>query len=666
MKSKWPSFFLLLWIGVLITLPAAAQDKRISAPFGANDSLDEVRDKISANGFGFTVGHNWVFDMSPEEKKAFYSRHAPLVPAIFQADPGMGPLALVKPASLPSSFDWRSQGGHSYIGPIRNQGSCGSCYAFGAAAAAEGTYNKATGRYDGNVVDFSESFIAWCLGTYGPYSYYFDGCNGADYSYSELEALTVEGITYESYFPYSVYDPGSCTHWSDPVVTFDSWYRVPCNDIDAIKTAIMTYGVVDAAVMVDSAFEGYSSGIYENTNTQCSGNPCSYTTTNHAISLVGWNDNGDAENNGYWILRNSWGTSWGESGYMRIKYRSAAVGCSVAYLMYACSSTTLTPTIQAPQSGFSLPPGTAQQVGVSLADQCGTTITGAQVTAQFSNGDSSLTLYDDGAHNDGSAGDGVYANTWNATGESDNVTVTVSASKTGYTLGQATVSGSVGDVTTYTMKEISSFDWQDISSSGAVLISDGDDVQASLSIGFPFQFFGKQYSSLIVGSNGLMTLSGGTVASSYTNASMPSSASPNAIIAPYWDDLNIRSGTGRVIYRLSGSSPARRLVITWEDVSHYSNYWGLITFQVVLYEADSTIRFLYQDVQFGDGSLDYGLSATVGIEDETGGTASQFSYNRAALKNGLTIEFSPSGGSSPNVPIGKSILGAIRLLMEDE
>lgn len=93
----------------------------------------------------------------------------------------------------------------------------------------------------------------------------------------------------------------------------------------------MTYGVVVAAVEAGSAFEAYSGGIYQDSNITCSSNPCYYTPTNHIIALVGWNDNGG---DGYWILRNSWGTYWGESGYMRIKFTSSHVGCEAVYLVY--------------------------------------------------------------------------------------------------------------------------------------------------------------------------------------------------------------------------------------------------------------------------------------------------------------------------------------------
>jgi putative hemolysin len=242
------------------------------------------------------------------------------------------PLKTFPKQELPSSWDWRNVSGSSYIGSVRNQGSCGSCYAFGAAAAAEGTFNYAMNRTGSQCVDFSEAYIAWCLGTYGAYSSHFDGCNGADYDYAELEALTVEGICGENQMPYNNgSDPGYCTY-SGTTTVFESWARVPYGDIDAIKTAIMTYGVVDAAVYVDNAFDSYDSGVHDDSNNTCDSGW--YTTSNHAISLVGWDDNPPEGGGGVWILRNSWGTSWGESGYMRIRYDAAVVHCAVCYMVY--------------------------------------------------------------------------------------------------------------------------------------------------------------------------------------------------------------------------------------------------------------------------------------------------------------------------------------------
>ena len=90
----------------------------------------------------------------------------------------------------------------------------------------------------------------------------------------ELEALVQEGTINESYFPYT--DQRS-RHLHPlqliPRVKFAEWHRIPCSDIAAIKTAIMTYGVVDVAVYAGSAFQAYSGGIYQDTNTSCSCQP---------------------------------------------------------------------------------------------------------------------------------------------------------------------------------------------------------------------------------------------------------------------------------------------------------------------------------------------------------------------------------------------------------
>jgi len=322
-------------------LPAAGQD---ILPFEPDDTLEEIRYKIDYNGYSFEVEDNWVFRMDPEEKSRFLSRRPPREPKALTASDEIGPLAKhLSKRALPSSFDWRDVAGRSYIGPVRDQGGCGSCYAFGANAAAEGTYNYKMGLYDADCIDLSESYIIWCLGRLPQYNDDFFGCDGASYAYAELDALVEIGVGFEADFPYQQTDPGSCTHWSDQTIAFQSWHRVPCNDIEAIKTAIMTYGVVDAAVYVGTAFQSYSDGIYDDSNTTCDASPCYNATTNHAISLVGWDDNPPEGGGGVWILRNSWGNSWGENGYMRIRYTAARVACAVCYLVYQ-EPTSPTPT----------------------------------------------------------------------------------------------------------------------------------------------------------------------------------------------------------------------------------------------------------------------------------------------------------------------------------
>ena len=327
------SFFYLSAILYVFGMFTASGEYAPVLPFDMDDTIEELRIKIAHNGYNFYVDHNPVYDAPQEQKDIMFSRHAPGIP-LYNEGFGLSPLQLLtQQRDLPTSFCWTNVNGHTYIGPIKDQGLCGACYAFSGCAVAESAYNQATGLYDSNCVDFSEAYMAFCLSDY--YTG-FDGCQGSDYDYQELTALTIQGICTESNYPYTDNEQDCGVPGSVDTIIFNAWHRLPCNNIEAIKTAIMDYGAVDAAVKVSSAFQAYSGGIYQDTINDCDAEPCYYTETDHAVALVGWDD---SDGTGYWILRNSWGTNWGENGYARIRYDSAHVSCECSYLIYSNSGT---------------------------------------------------------------------------------------------------------------------------------------------------------------------------------------------------------------------------------------------------------------------------------------------------------------------------------------
>jgi len=222
---------------------------------------------------------------------------------------------LIEPKlSLPSSFDWRDNGG---VTPVKNQGSCGSCWAFGTVAPLE----AAIKIEEGKTVDLSEQWLVSCNKDGW-------GCNGGwwahDYHEWKKGSCGGTGAVLESDFPYRASDK-PCNGPYDHPYLLENWafigseHGVPQRD--AIKQAIMDYGPVSAAVRATNDWSSYSGGVYNN---DASGR------VNHAITLVGWDDSMGSK--GVWILKNSWGTGWGDNGYMYIEYGCSSVGYSACYV----------------------------------------------------------------------------------------------------------------------------------------------------------------------------------------------------------------------------------------------------------------------------------------------------------------------------------------------
>jgi C1A family cysteine protease len=216
-------------------------------------------------------------------------------------------------AALPSSFNWCD---HNGCTPVKNQGNCGSCWAFATAGPLESLIKI----NDGATVDLSEQYLVSC-NTDGW------GCDGGFWAHDYHQWKTPNGETepgavLESSFPYESRD-AACNPPHPKAFRLDSWQYVcpDCTPTTAqLKQAIFEHGPLTVAVCVNDAFQSYSGGVF-------SGPGCS--DLNHGVVLVGWNDA-----DGCWIMRNSWSSAWGEAGYMRIKYGVSGIGTYAAYVGY--------------------------------------------------------------------------------------------------------------------------------------------------------------------------------------------------------------------------------------------------------------------------------------------------------------------------------------------
>ena len=223
--------------------------------------------------------------------------------------------------SVPSKWDWRSQ-----CTPITNQMSCGDCWAFAGVATLECNIKI----HDGVTRDISEAYVTNCDNDSD-----FLGCGGGWCPHNYW--MAPRGAVYESDCPWTTSlgngTTGTCAAPYPYHETIDTFALVPGeNPADSIppdsnlKSAIYNYGPIWVALDASNpAFSGYTGGIYTVTTS---------TYTDHAIALVGWVDSAAVSGGGYWILRNSWGSSWGMSGYMYISYGTARIGTFANYIVY--------------------------------------------------------------------------------------------------------------------------------------------------------------------------------------------------------------------------------------------------------------------------------------------------------------------------------------------
>ncbi|KAF3655577.1 Actinidain [Capsicum annuum] len=201
---------------------------------------------------------------------------------------------------LPESVDWREKGA---LVDIKNQGSCGSCWAFSAVAAIESINQITTGE----LISLSEQELIDCDRSYN------EGCNGGLMDYAFQFVIKNGGIDSEEDYPY-VEGDGTCDTFrkNAKVVKIDSYEDVPENNERALQKALVHQPVSIAVEAGGKDFQHYKSGIFTG---RCG------TAVDHGVVAVGY---GTENGMDYWIVRNSWGASWGEKGYLKMERNIAS------------------------------------------------------------------------------------------------------------------------------------------------------------------------------------------------------------------------------------------------------------------------------------------------------------------------------------------------------
>jgi len=261
--------------------------------YSAHDVIEEHNSK---NGSTYKLDHNRFSLMSEEEQKAYLGAR----PRPQPNNNLTRSISLDLLRTLPASVDYRT---HRCMLPVKNQGACGSCWAFATTALVE--FNSCIRK--GKSVALSEQQLVDCVTD----NY---GCGGGWQSVALKYIAAAKGINTAVAYPYTsssgeaggscLYNPakkGAVVSATKPVTFIKS------NDTNTMMSVLAARGLVTIDTAVVKSFMSYKSGVYSEPD--CKTNILGY----HAMTIVGY---GTLNNLPYWIIRNSWGTSWGASGYI--------------------------------------------------------------------------------------------------------------------------------------------------------------------------------------------------------------------------------------------------------------------------------------------------------------------------------------------------------------
>ena len=302
----------MVLVAILLVMPLSAlaystltQDINHSAKAMGNSEegdLKAIQTAIDDTGTNWAAGETSVSGLSWEEKKKLCG---------LKEFPEVEEGAKIEPRSYPPTFDWRYVNGTDWTTSIKDQGPCGSCWAFGSLAAMEAQNNIEENNLSIDL-NLSEQFLLSCsLGS----------CDGW-YLPSILNWLRDTGTVDEACFTYQADDtiPCSdvCPDCRDRTWKIKDWGWVHPS-ISNIKGYLLE-APLPTGMTVYEDFYYYEGDIYEHVWGSGLGG--------HLVTIVGWDDT-----NGCWICKNSWGTDWGEDGWFMIKYGECGIENDTAYLV---------------------------------------------------------------------------------------------------------------------------------------------------------------------------------------------------------------------------------------------------------------------------------------------------------------------------------------------